>query len=403
MALKAKKGAARKRAAPKAPEVVVKRPVIDVAARFARMEKVAKRFEAWRPASEVLTKVSAVETRFVQLDRATRVGGWPIERVTTIHGPSNHGKTQVALGLGTSFLEGGHFFAFVDAEFTTPEDWLAELMRGQERSPGFVALRPRTFEQTVDAVREFCDTVGEARDKGDVEPDTSAIIVIDSVKKLAPDRLLSKILKEGATGKKGSIDGASGRGAQMRAALLSQWLDELVPMLNRTRTTIAMIAREGDDPNADQNDIKFDNAWKVQGGKALIYDASLVARVTRAKWLREGGNGDDEKGVVVGERTRVRIWKTKIGGKDDAYEDGFFHTSNGSQYDAGFDRSRDVVECAKEIGALDVSGSWLTWKGGSKRWNGEPKAVDSLRSDVGMLAALEAETRALIAATRRAP
>ena len=47
----------------------------------------------------------AVPTIFPQYDRATRVGGHPIERWTTVHGPSNHGKTTFLHGLGASFLQ----------------------------------------------------------------------------------------------------------------------------------------------------------------------------------------------------------------------------------------------------------------------------------------------------------
>lgn len=363
--------------------------------RLAAMQKVAARFNGWRPALEVLTRVSAVPTRFSQIDRATRVGGWPIERIATVHGPSNHGKSQLCLGLGLSFLERGHFFAYVDAEMTTPETWLADMMRGHERHPGFVAMRPKNFEAAVDGVRRFVDVVAEARDKGEVDADTSAIVVVDSVKKLTPDKLLKQILK-GASSKHGSIDGAKGRAAQIRAALISQWLDELVPLMHRTRTGITLIAREADDPRADENDQAFDEAWKVQGGKALVYDASLVVRVTRDSWIKVG---EGREAVTLGERTRCRIWKTKVGGKDGAHEDAFFHTSNGSQYRAGFDPARDVVELAKELGVL-TGDSWLTWKGGGKKWNGVERACDALRSDESMLHALDGEARAAFA---RAP
>ena len=55
---------------------------------------VAKRFTSWRPATEVLTRVEAQPTIFVQLDEATRVGGWPIQRFGLVHGESGHGKTS---------------------------------------------------------------------------------------------------------------------------------------------------------------------------------------------------------------------------------------------------------------------------------------------------------------------
>jgi RecA/RadA recombinase len=360
----------------------------DVRDRLQRMQAVAARFSAFRPATEVLTRVRSVPTRFVQIDRATRVGGWPIERIATVHGPSNHGKTSFCHGLGLSFLEKGHYYGFIDAEYTTPETWLAELMGQQSSHPGFVAMRPTSFEQTVDGVRQFVETIGEARDKGDLEDDTTALLVVDSIRKLVPDRLIEKIAKEGAAGKNGSVDGMGGRGAMYKAALQSQWMDELVPLLASTKTAMVVIAREADDPNADARDIKFDSAWKIQGSKSLVYDASLVIRITRDSWLREGPK---ESAVVVGERHRARIWKTKVGGKEDRHVDAYFHTSNGVDGHVGFDRARDVFELAREFGIVESAGAWF--KCGEHKWQGESKAVAALR-DPALLAEIEAEVRA---------
>lgn len=359
----------------------------DARDRMQQMHAVASRFEAWRPAAEVLTKVRAVPTRFIQIDAATRVNGWPIERVSTVHGPSNHGKTAFCHGLGLSFLERAHFYGFIDAERTTPQRWLQELMGAHAAHPGFVALRPKSFEQTVDAVRDFAETIFEARQKGELDAETSALVVVDSIRKLVPERLLEKILKEGAEGKKGSVDGMSGRGAMYKAALQSQWLDELVPLLAETGSGMVIITREADDPNADANDQMYDQAWKVQGSKSLVYDASLVVRITREEWVKEGPKDDP---VIVGERHRARIWKTKVGGKEEKHVDAFFHTSNGVGAPAGFDRARDVFELALEQGLITLAGAWYSL-GETRLGQGEGKAVAALRER--HLEAVEAEVR----------
>lgn len=357
--------------------------------RLERMAAVAERFAAFRPAPEVLTRVRSVPTRFIQVDRATRVNGWPIERIATVHGPSNHGKTTFCHGLGLSFLERGHFYGFVDAEYTTPERWLGELMGAQAKHPGFVAMRPTSFEQTVDGVRQFVETIGEARDKGELEDDTSAVLVVDSIRKLVPDRLIEKIAKEGAGSKNGSVDGMGGRAAMYKAALQSQWLDELVPLLAKTGTAMVIIAREADDPDATMLDKKYGNDWKVQGSKSLIYDASLVIRITRDGWIREGSR---EEGVVVGERHRARIWKTKVGGKDNRHVDAHFHTANGVDGYTGFDVVRDVLEVAKDFGIVEQKGAWANY--GDRKWNGDRKLIDALRADPGLLSEIEAACRA---------
>ncbi len=350
----------------------------DTRDRLAAMASVAAKFSAFKPAAQVLTRVRAVPTDFIQLDYATRCGGWPIERFCTLHGPSNEGKTLTSHGLGLSFLSRGHYYAFVDAEFTTPADWLRRMMGAVADHPGFVALRPDSFESTVDEVRKFCLAIKAAREKGDLQTDTSALIVVDSVRKLVPRELIKRVEKDGT---KHGVDGYSGRAAQFRAALMSQWLDELVPLLYHSGTSMIAIAREADDPDASAMERKFGSDWKVQGAKALVYDASLVARITRG-WLREkdetGEAGEEgERSDVIGERHRVRLWKTKVGTKEGAATDAFIHTSNGATAPEGFDFAMDSLRLAEKLEVVEKAGAWISW--GRHKWQGRRKALQALR------------------------
>jgi hypothetical protein len=93
----------------------------------------------------------------------------------------------------------------------------------------------------------------------------------------------------------------------------------------------------------------------------------------------------------VGERHRARIWKTKVGGKDDKHTDAYFHTSNGVQTPEGFDRARDVLELAIASGLVEQAGAWYRWR--DRKWNGEAKALHALTGDV--LVEMENEVRAL--------
>lgn len=348
-------------------------------------ESIASKAKAWRPAADVLTKVRAVPTDFVQLDRATKVGGWPIERICTVHGPSNHGKTLLCHGLGLSFLRRQHFYAFIDAEYTTPLSWLTGLMGRYATHPGFLAQRPESFEQTVDAVRQFVDLIGEGRSKGTVGEDTSALIVLDSLRKLVPENLLKSILRHGASGDKGSVDGMRGRGGMYKAALQSQWLDELVPLIAKAGVGFVILTREADDPLADTNDFKFDNAWKVTGSKAAVYDASLVARVTRT-FVHDGD-------IVTGEKHRVRIWKTKIGDKEDDVIDAHFYTNNGvNGAPVGFDPARDLFELALEHGIIEQNGAWYAFDG-ERLGQGASKAMSLLRASPEIAGAIEQKAR----------
>lgn len=357
------------------------------------MSVIASKCASWKPALEVLKPVRAVPTIFPQLDGITRVGGWPIERFGLMHGPSNEGKTGMCHGLGLSFLQRGHFYLYVDAEYTTPEDWLQGIMADFSKHPGFSALRPRTYEQTVDAVREFCETLANAKAKGEIAADTSGLIVVDSLRKLVPKKLMAAIAKgvedeEAAGPRKGKsrgVDGIGGRAGQLKAAMNAAWLDELVPLLAASGVGMIAVAREAEDPDAGL----FDEGFKVGGGTAVYYDSSIVVRVCRDRYLRDGS---DDKAKIIGERHLVEIRKTKIGGKTEKRPRAFFHTSNGALFKVGFCRALDVLEAATDESLVDVRGSWYVY-GDTKLGQGLNAAAKTLEDTPDLLGEIENKVR----------
>lgn len=361
------------------------------AKRMKALSDVAADFPIWKPARDVLEIVRSVETVFPQVNLATRIGGWPIQRITVVHGPSNMGKTAFVHGLGLSFLLAGHYYAFVDAELTSPIDWVERLMGKWAKSDPFRALRPKTYEQTVDSVRSFVEAIATAREKDRLPSDTSALIGVDSLRKLIPDRIMKKLLA--STGKPnnskrgnpdGGIDGMAGRAAQYKAALNAAWLDELGPLMAYGNTGIVIIGRESERVNAQL----YDDDWKLTGGKALEFDSSLTARIERAAWLKH----DDR---TIGEKIRIRIRKTKVGSKDDKVVDCYMHLSNGVLVPEGFDRARDMLELAKQVGAVVVKGAWYhDAETGEVLGQGENATVVKLTEDSEALAQLESNIEA---------
>lgn len=350
----------------------------ELADRLSAFGEIAAKAEGWRPASEVLSKVRAKQTIFPQIDRASRCGGWPIERCSLLHGPSNHGKTILLHGLGLSFLRTGDMYALVDAERTTSNVWTHELMSEAADSPAFVAMRPPNFEAVVDGVRDLVTRVIEGKEKGTVPKDAVGIIGVDSVRKLVPERLLEKIRSE-----EGGIDGASGRAAMIKAALSAAWLDEIVPLMHAGGFAMVFITRESENTEATG---KYDPKFKIQGGKAYQYESSLTGRVTRASWIYKG-----EK-EVVGERHAVQITKTKVGGKDGRDSIAYFHTSNGKLSPEGFDRARDVLDIATRLEIIKLSGSSYSYDG--KRLGiGEHAAAKAIREDSALCADLEGKVQ----------
>jgi recombination protein RecA len=371
--------------------------------RLEALAAVADDFKSFRPAAQVFTRVEAVPTIFCQFDHAVRVSGFPTERFTLTHGPSGHNKTTFSMGLIRSFLARNHYALMIDAERTTPEDYARQLI-GDDlyNHPGFFAHKPKSYEDTIERVRSWLLMIANLRAKGRIPKTTRALVVVDSIRKLVPENILKMIMaqqakaeKEGKKAKKGrGADGMGGRGAQIKAAMNSAWMDELIPLLEEAKGTMNAVARETADPDAEkwQKDAGLD--FKVGGGTGLFYDSSLVMRAERAGWITDGSKFEEtgQKAKIYGEKIRITIRKTKVAGKDDKQSVCHFHTSNGVLTPAGFDRARDVIELAKQFEIVTGTG-WLSW-GKKKLGQGMNNAVKRLYAEPDLLAALEREVRA---------
>lgn len=262
---------------------------------------------------------------------------------------------------------------------TTPFSWVEQMLGSHARHPGFLAKRPDTYEQTRSEIRTALLEIAGAKADGLLPEDTSAIIVVDSLKKLVPKKLWDEILK--------SKDADIGkRIGQIKAAMNSAWLDELVPLLEKSHATMVAIAREME--NTESNPFAPD--YKVGGGKDVFFDSSLAMRVERAGWVQDG-EGDSRK--VYGERHRVTVYKTKIAGKEDKTIRAFFHTSNGVLVPKGFDRARDVLELGEQCGVVDLKGARLYFEG-ELFANGRHNAVKALHANVQLLESIEVACRA---------
>ncbi len=374
-------------------------PIGRAATKVSRFAKLAKDFAAdgLGQASSVLREVRAVPTIFPQVDQVLGVGGWPTDCFFLIHGESSGGKTEFSLGLLLSFLMRDHAAMLVDAERTTPRSWVRKLMGSYADHPGFTAMYPKSYEQTVDAVRAWAERIGDAKAHGHLDPETTGICIVDSIRKLTPKKLLERLLKESADGgsadedggggrKRGArgIDGAGGRGNQIKAQINAQWVDELTVLLHETGTCLGAIARETEAPT-DLSNFMQDN-FKIGGGRSLFFESSVVARVTNA-----GGTYDDAN-QIISEKHAVQIRKTKVNGHLTKYPRAYFNVSTGLLTPYGFDGPRDILEIATQIGSVDQSGNAYSI-GGVLIGRGENQAVKALAEKEELRERVERETR----------
>lgn len=342
-------------------------------------------------AAEVIRSVRAVPTIFPWVDCTLGVGGWPTDRFGIVHGPSNNGKTVFTLGECKSFVIVGHPALYLDAERTTANsgDWVASLMGEHAKSPLFRMKKPDSYEEIVSLTRAFCETIGEAKAKGDVDPDTTGLIVLDSLRKAIPKKLLDQLIKEFGEGAKPGkndrqgFDGANGRGNQIKAALNAVWADELTMLLDQTGTSMIVIGREIQ--NTDQSE--WAPTYKLTGGDAIIFEASVQARITESKRIV-----DDEKRLLATEHA-VEVRKTKIAGKEERYPRAFFHLATGVEAGVpyGFDRARDVLALGRELNIIGDGGRYPFE--GENLGHGEANALKTLRNHPEWMQRIETKCR----------
>lgn len=330
-------------------------------------DKVGK---GWGTASEVLDVIQAVPTCFPDFNRATGVGGLPVSRITVVHGPSHGGKSIFVLGLIKSFLEHGYMGGYVDAEHATGLTFAMDTIGDLNRYPGFYATRPSSYEETIENVDEF---LAKAAAKVEKYPNFRSIMVVDSINKLTPKRELSKMLKAGQVDKGGADEMAKGHQGRYRAQLNQAWLDHLTPKLAKAKCAMVVIAQERDD-----NDDFLGDSFKVKGGRALIFDSSLVIRVLKSApvWINKS---DKKNHLMYGFKHRLRIWKSKVGPMDGRYTDSLFHVSNGKLTAPGLDLARDLVHVGVEMGIIKTSGSWYSY--GRVRGQGAHNMVKRIAED----------------------
>lgn len=336
--------------------------------------------KGWKRASEGLDRIRAVSTIFPDFNRATRCGGLPVGRMHTIHGPTHGGKSAFVLGLIKSFLDGGHIAAYIDAEHSTPQEFVEELLGELANHPNFYTKKPRTYEETIDAVDELLQmTTGLRKTRSDL----CCINIVDSINKLSPEREIKHVLKDGGD------EVSKGHAGRYRAAINQSWLNHLSPLLSDAACAMCFIAQERDDGNGEV--WEADGGVEIKGGQALKFDASMLMRVTKRAATRLAGSGD-KKGPIVGFVHGVRIYKSKVSHMDGAYTDCVYHFSNGALVPGGFDTARDAFHVGKELGivaATSDKSSWYSWK--RNRWQGENKAVASLTDNPDNLRALLVE------------
>ena len=311
---------------------------------LADIEKQFGKGSVMKLGDESHNEMDVVSSGSLTLDIALGVGGYPKGRIVEIYGPESSGKTTFALQAIAEVQKAGGKAAFIDAEHALDPVYAKNL--GVDINE-LLLSQPDTGEQAL----EICEAL--------VRSEAISIVVIDSVAALVP-----QAEREGEMG-----DSHVG----LQARLMSQALRKLSGTINKTNTIAIFINQL-----REKVGVLFGNPETTTGGRALKFYSTIRLDVRRGEQIKNGDN-------VIGNKTNVKVVKNKVAPP-------FKTAAVEIMYGKGVSREAEIIDLASDIGIVDKSGAWYSYKG-EKIGQGKENAKAFLRDNPKIKEEIENKVR----------
>ena len=293
---------------------------------------------------ETHNEIDVVSSGSLTLDIALGVGGYPKGRIIEIYGPESSGKTTFALHAIAEVQKAGGKAAFIDAEHALDPVYAKKL---GVNINDLLLSQPDTGEQAL----EICDAL--------VKSEAINIVVIDSVAALVPQAEIEGEMGDSHVG--------------LQARLMSQALRKLSGTISKTNTIAIFINQL-----REKVGILFGNPETTTGGRALKFYSTIRLDVRRGEQIKNGDN-------VIGNRTNVKVVKNKVAPP-------FKTASVEIMYGEGVSKEAEILDLAAEIGIVDKSGAWYSYKG-EKIGQGKENAKGFLKDNPDIKNEIEEKVR----------
>lgn len=288
--------------------------------------------------------IDVVSSGSLMLDQALGVGGYPKGRIIEIFGPESSGKTTIALHAIAEVQKTGGKAAFIDAEHALDPVYAKKLGVDIDE---LLLSQPDTGEQALEITEAL------------VRSGIMNIIVIDSVAALVPQAEIEGEMGDSHVG--------------LQARLMSQALRKLGGVINKTNTICIFINQL-----REKVGVMFGNPETTPGGRALKFYSSVRLDVRRGEQIKVGSD-------VMGNKTNIKVVKNKVAPP-------FKVAEVEIMYGEGISRTGEVIDIASNMGILDKSGSWYSYKG-EKIGQGKENVKLVLKNNPALFKEIEEKVR----------
>ena len=262
-----------------------------------------------------LVEVDVISSGSLSIDNVLGVGGFPRGRIIEIYGPESSGKTTLALQAIAECHKGGGKCAFIDAEHAIDPKYAKALGVDVDE---LILSQPDSGEQALEIAEVL------------IKSGAIDLIVIDSVAALVPQAELDGEMGDSNIG--------------LHARLMSKAMRKLAGSMSANNCTAIFINQL-----REKVGVMFGNPEVTTGGRALKFYASIRLEVRKSEAIKNGSE-------VVGNKVNVKCAKNKVAPP-------FKSCTVEIYYGEGISHLSEVVSLGVELGIIDKSGSWFSYKG----------------------------------------